>query len=955
MRLSFISFTILLFFLNYPCFSQTPQFTCLSADLLNAHLDANPNEKVRSKTIEKEITQSSLDQSKNRISTDVIYIPVVVHILYNTEIENISNQQIHRQIEILNSDFSNSGLNQPDLNWDQNTDVQLQFYLASQDPNGNSTTGITRTETTQSEFELIPGISYDAAPNYFMKSSNNGGIDAWPTDTYLNIWVADLSDTRLGFSTFPGIGNENHDGIVINYPFFSDIGTGATYENYDKGRTLVHETGHWLGLKHIWGDGACGVDDLVEDTPAQSTYHTGCPDSPVSCGSTDMAENFMDYTFDGCMSLFTEGQKNRIHAVFEAGQPRSSFMTNQPKMLFSKVWMDYNANNVQEYNEPGIPDLNVNIHDPNGTILYQSSTNEVGQIIQDITDLNQFYLSYDIPSIYTLTEYNHGNDVKRDSDVFVDGNIVRTNIISASDAYKSNHTDCGLVLFPNGDIPQNISIHCEEDLEDPMLSDIQNVIGNSVTITYADIPNQGTGCVGDPRIIERKFIFKDFFGLTTNKSQYITIEKTIHFPIVNMDTTYMEPETTFPDHKVVFENHFDVCNDPYTVFETVQILSGTGAYNDPQLVEKEFILKDCGGNEKAYFVYYILRDTTPPSAQIPEDITLSCFPNLPIPSMEELTEIIDFCEVNVEGSMTDNGGSGNNADPLVISRNYKIMDCGGLFVEKTQYITIVDSLPPTANQPLPILVEYIEDIPLQSIENLTNLEDNCDATLNAIITDNIISGTGTFIDPMTIDRIYEITDNHHLTSIFHQSITVQAPPIFLSLNDIHLSAKIVNGNSILLTWEGKTNGNIETYLIQKMDLSNINFKTIGEVRETNQLESLTFIDNSKEFGVHYFRIIGINSQNETSVSNIVSIENNKNQKSNIKIYPNPFNDAINLKLETSKTYDITLYNLSGLPIFNEVINGQPSYIMNTSDLMNQMYLLKIKDGENVVIQKMVKR
>ena len=191
-------------------------------------------------------------------------------------------------------------------------DTEIEFSLATEDPNGNTTNGITRTQTSQSSFSTNNGVKY----------SSSGGIDAWNTSEYLNIWVCDLSGGLLGYAQFPG-GNATSDGVVCDYAYFGNTGTATS--PYDLGRTATHEVGHWLNLRHIWGDSNCG-NDFCGDTPEHSGSNYGCPSYPSTSncngnGSAgDMFMNYMDYTDDGCMNIFTQDQKTRMIAAINTSR-----------------------------------------------------------------------------------------------------------------------------------------------------------------------------------------------------------------------------------------------------------------------------------------------------------------------------------------------------------------------------------------------------------------------------------------------------------------------------------------------------------------------------------------------------------------------------------------------------------------------------------------------------------
>ncbi len=265
------------------------------------------------------IEQQTDDYIKNTYqvsSKTIVTIPVVVHVLYYNSAQNISDAQIFSQIDVLNEDYGRTNTDTSDtpaMFKGVAADCQIRFCLAKRDPDGNPTNGITRTQTNKSVFDL----QLDDA-----KYSAQGGHDIWDRDKYLNLWVVpaikDGSTTGiLGYSQFPGGGSAATDGVVIGYKYFGRI--GYLNPNYDKGRTATHEIGHWLNLIHIWGDdgGQCWGSDNVADTPNQADETTGCPTFPQpSCGNTsDMFSNYMDYTNDDCMNIFTQGQKARMWAV----------------------------------------------------------------------------------------------------------------------------------------------------------------------------------------------------------------------------------------------------------------------------------------------------------------------------------------------------------------------------------------------------------------------------------------------------------------------------------------------------------------------------------------------------------------------------------------------------------------------------------------------------------------
>ncbi|MCV9386238.1 T9SS-dependent choice-of-anchor J family protein [Reichenbachiella ulvae] len=270
---------------------------------------------------------------------EVYTIPVVVHIIHKGEAEgmqsNIPLEQIESQIQTLNEDFRrlNADASNTPLEFEPvAADIQIEFELAKRDPEGLPTNGINRVKGSQntysiSEIETLSSESY------------------WSSDEYFNIWVAALSADYIGYAMLPmsnlnGLEIERNidptiDGIFIDYRYF---GTGYNADDFSKGRTVTHEAGHWLGLRHIWGDSpSCSQDDYCDDTPEQSgstDFDLTCDEASmsISCGSVDMVQNYMDYTADACMNLFTQDQRNRMRVVLE-NSPRRKSLLNSPAKL----------------------------------------------------------------------------------------------------------------------------------------------------------------------------------------------------------------------------------------------------------------------------------------------------------------------------------------------------------------------------------------------------------------------------------------------------------------------------------------------------------------------------------------------------------------------------------------------------------------------------------------------
>lgn len=297
------------------------QHFCGTMDYLSSQIQQDSSVLDRMEAIET-FTKNYIKNNPTAKSGLVYSIPVVVHVVHNNSTENISNAQINSQIAILNQDFRRTNTD-ADNTWSAAADTEIEFCLATLDPQGNPTTGITRTHTNSTQF-TAPDNPSNPQP---LKYTAQGGRDAWPRGEYLNMWVCDLGGGVLGYAQFPGSGPAATDGIVVDYTTVGNTGT-ATFP-YHLGRVATHEVGHWLNLRHTWGDGPCGTDDFVTDTPQSDAPNFSCPVGHVSCGTTDMVQNYMDYTNDNCKNLFTAGQKTRMRAVLATGGFRASLDTSQ--------------------------------------------------------------------------------------------------------------------------------------------------------------------------------------------------------------------------------------------------------------------------------------------------------------------------------------------------------------------------------------------------------------------------------------------------------------------------------------------------------------------------------------------------------------------------------------------------------------------------------------------------
>jgi Pregnancy-associated plasma protein-A/Secretion system C-terminal sorting domain/Fibronectin type III domain/Bacterial pre-peptidase C-terminal domain len=307
--------------------SLTAQRSCGMHEMHEQQLQQNPQiSKVRDDINAHALSYTdAVTANPNARINAVVTIPVVVHVVYNNATENISDAQIQSQINVLNADFrklnSDASL-VPSAFSSLAADAEIQFCMAQRTPTGAATTGIVRVSSSVTAFGLTDN----------MKFSSSGGSNVWNSSKYLNIWVCDIGGGTLGFAYLPGTAPTGADGVVIDYRYFGTTSNVAA--PFNRGRTGTHEVGHYLNLDHIWGgnSASCTDSDNVSDTPNQADENYGCPSFPqVSCSNGpngDMFMNYMDYTDDACMFMFSTGQKNRMQALFAAGGFRNGLVTS---------------------------------------------------------------------------------------------------------------------------------------------------------------------------------------------------------------------------------------------------------------------------------------------------------------------------------------------------------------------------------------------------------------------------------------------------------------------------------------------------------------------------------------------------------------------------------------------------------------------------------------------------
>ena len=327
-------------------------------------------------------------------------IPVVVHVLWYSPEENISDEQILSQLDALNRDFQarNDLSIVPAGFRSRIANTEIAFCLAATGPDGQSSGGILRKQT-----QIRQIASHRTGDRRTICYTELGGSDAWDPRYYLNIWIGSFGGLWVGEASVPGGLPQSEDGIRIDPRYVGTLGTATP--PYHLGHSLTHEIGHYLGLQHLWGPANdntdCTQDDGIADTPLQSKSYFGeCPQSGFTCGTPDMTMNFMNWTNDACLAMFTPGQKQRMQEILKGVRSELMGGDNRCQTTHSPA--------------PAIPESRIRIFPNPGqgrfTLQREKHSDPVhiftltGQKIRTLSsDQNSFDLSQEAPGVYILT------------------------------------------------------------------------------------------------------------------------------------------------------------------------------------------------------------------------------------------------------------------------------------------------------------------------------------------------------------------------------------------------------------------------------------------------------------------------------------------------------------------------------------------------------------------------
>lgn len=365
---------------NEAYYNETGYVRCYT-DENQERLEANSPNRTSNAEFENWMGKQMQILRKNRVAgvatSNVYTIPVVVHVIHNGDAvgkgENITDAQVLSQIKVMNDDYRRKENTRGGANTTgKAVDIEINFCMAAVDPDGKPTNGIDRVDLGKASFGSIDEVENAKKKTY------------WDPSKYLNMWTVKFggkAEKLLGYAQFPdksGLqgmedngGDASTDGVVAVYDAFGskdeDDGTFVLKPSFAYGRTMTHEVGHWLGLRHVWGDGDCDKDDFCDDTPVTGKFNTGCDKNADTCPrkeGKDMVQNYLDYTNDDCMDTFTQDQKERMQIVMSKSPRRKEL--NDSKVCSALSINDVTfKNNLKLYPNPGNNFVNLVVNNDN--------------------------------------------------------------------------------------------------------------------------------------------------------------------------------------------------------------------------------------------------------------------------------------------------------------------------------------------------------------------------------------------------------------------------------------------------------------------------------------------------------------------------------------------------------------------------------------------------------------
>lgn len=943
----------------------------------------------------------------------ILTIPVVVHVIHNGDAvgtgENISDAQVLSQIQVMNEDFRRMA-GTPGFNSDPDgADVEIEFCMATLDPSNNPTTGIERIDYGTVSFNTN-------AATEAMKAATQ-----WDPTLYLNMWTVRFGGPPpnmggmggiLGYAQFPdnsglaGLGASGGaagtDGVVMAFGAFgsSDVAAGNYSPPYDKGRTTTHEVGHWLGLRHIWGDGNCAVDDFCNDTPESDAANGGCPNH-TSCGTQDMVENYMDYTQDDCMNIFTVDQTARMRTVMSVSPRRMELPSSDrcgvavPTIGF----VDGTTTVLTEGTDCSFQTVTLDVEistaataDATVTINTASGTATGGGLDYDVSPSTLIFPAGSTGSQQITVRIFNDAIVEATENLVLDFNVATAGDAVAATNDAADHE----IQIMDDDIAPAAGITSQllnVDFDGGAGGFSMNVaassngyfLGTAATLTSGFWTTDGSNTT------TFAYTNDDACGNTCDKSEDRLISPS--FDATGYTSMTLTFDHAFADADPGESGTAEVSIDGGTTWTPVVTLTNTsthnggGSYTTPWVngvtvnldayvgnpdVRVSFLYNDGGGWVYGMAIDNVVVDATSSLAVQTSDNTAS--PRLNPVRGNETVHFYDPASGDVMGTINnlsawdyqctqmevdrDNAGVGGPTAPFwdAVASN--------ALLSKTFDVN-PDNNTPTGTYEITL---YYTEAEIAAWETATGQSRNdlkiIKVQNNPISAVNAGNYTGYNIEviPATLGAFGgDVT----LTATFSTGFSGfgagnPSNPAILNQHLVEFEGQKVNGES-LLQWKTENELDIESYVVDR-STDGITFETLGEVASQGNLEqaNYSFTDAFPNKGVNYYRLTQKSLNGKEIYSKIISLDYGWTEEPTLVFAPNPANKYIEIRLNTKYTeaIELQIMDVLGRSLVSyqtdNVYEGMNNIMLNIEDFAKGIYTVRIQQGPHIITRRFVK-
>lgn len=940
-----------------------------------------------------------VDEYKSRVAVGyrapILTIPVVFHVITDgAGAENVSAALIQAQLDQLNLDFRNlAGSTNPAA-----ADVEVQFCLATLDPLDN--------------LMPEPGINRVTAHGEGPFTSNT--VDntikpatQWDPEQYMNIWSANLSGGLLGWAQFPsnsGLagmnangGAANTDGVVVGAGTIGSLANPGSAPPYNLGRTLTHEVGHWVGLRHIWGDGNCTVDDFCGDTPESDASNFGCPNHS-SCGTQDMVENYMDYTDDACMDIFTADQKARVRTVMTMS-PRRANLPNSLKCGVPTPTIGFVSGGGTVINEGTdcgfqdvLLDLNISLAPSDAAMVTFTSTGTATNGSDyDISPATVTFPAGSTPTRQVRVRIYNDGIVEATEALLLAFNVTTTGDAVAAGADLADH-DITINDDDLGPASGGLVTLLSQDFESGIAPFTTQGNGGSDRFLVADAATASSGFWTISNSNATQFAYSNDDNCNCNKAN-----DRLRSPVFSLVGAYTSATLTF-DH--AFANLQTETADVqistgggYTTIATLSntstLAAGVGTtpwvngvtvdltpYIGQATVQFRFRYDDDGG-----WLYGLAIDNVTVTADAPVNIQVtdnSASPqNIPLAGMETV-HYYDLATNDVMGTIQNLSAWDYQCTRVEVDRDaasaggstapFWDNDPANALAAKTFFVAPGNNSP-TGSYTITL---YYTEAEIAAWEAATGKN-------RSVL--KIVKVSNTPISTVTAGNYtgYTIEQQAATLGTFGADVTLTAtfntgfsgfgvgdpgapPTILLPMDLMTFEAKRVE-KDVQLNWITQNEIDVDYYTLEKSSdggqFEVINQQSaIGNGRSNDN--NYNYLDTRPYVGVNYYRLGQVDVDGTQTYSRVVAINFEEKTQPVITLAPNPAQNNLTVDYNTSEegTISIEVYDVIGQLMSSStdlpVEKGGNIILLNVREYPNGVYILRVKQGGQASTRRFVK-